>query len=139
MVAGSTGAADCAEDVVGAADASALAESDGGTVAAATAAFAPATMLSAVTDASSGERIGASCAAVAARSGTCAGSSTIEYTRTGSTIWLLFRSTITPSCASLVRVARVCRSPSFGWITVGDQSRVQSPPDDARCQVQVAG
>src|SRR6478735_3552605 len=100
--------------------------SAGGAVASATAAAAPATMLSAVMLGSSGARIGTRADAVAATSGTVPGSKTIEYTRTGEAICTLFRSTSTPGSGSAVRMARVCRSPSLGWTTVGDQSSSQS-------------
>ena len=65
-------------------------------MASATAAAAPATMLSAVIVASSGNSTPANAAAVAATSGTWPGISTTEYTVTGETIWVLFRSTTGP-------------------------------------------
>ena len=107
-------------------------------VASAVASAAPATMPSAVMPGSKGASSGASAAAVAATSGTWPGNSTTEYTRTGVTSCWLFRSTIAPCGAEEILVAIVCRSPSFGWITVGDQSSSQPPPPVFR-QVQVAG
>ena len=98
----------------------------------------PATMLSAVTVGSIGESTGASAAAAAATSGVLAGISTTEYTVTGWTIWLLFRSTSTPGSAGVVRAASVCRSPSFG---MDHRRRPVEPSSQSRSffQVQVAG
>ena len=44
---------------------------------------------------------------------------------------MLLRSTITPCSASDVLTASVCRSPSFGWTTVGAQITTAKPADAA--------